>query len=120
MTLTYQHLATGADGDTEIAGTGLRVYTVLALYEMGDSAEYIADEYEVPVGAVYEALAYAADHPEEMAAITRADDAAYQAWMSSLSEHLRQIADEGLAAAEQDRQEAIRQAKEARRGAPIP
>ena|SRR5579862_2847047 len=78
MTLTFQYLAPDQHGDMAIAGRRLRVYTILGEYEMGMSAETIADEYDIPVAAVYEALAYAAEHPDEMEAITRADDEADQ------------------------------------------
>ena len=118
--MTFQHLITATDGDTEIAGKGLRVYTVVGLYEMGDSPEYIADEYDVPVAAVYEALAYGADHPDEMEAIRRADEAVEQQMLSALPDHLRQMAEESIEAGEEDRQQAIRRAKEARRGTPVP
>lgn len=73
MTLTFQHLWDGPNGDTAIVGSGLRVYTILGEYEMGRSAETIADQHDIPIAAVYEALAYAAEHPEEMEAIHRAE-----------------------------------------------
>src|SRR5215216_2588884 len=110
MTLVFKHLATAANGATEIEGTGLRVYTILGLYEMGDSAECIAENYEVPTAAVYEALAYAADHPEEIEAIARADHEAEQHTLGHLPEHLRQIAERGIAVGEEARREAIQQA----------
>src|SRR6266516_3440427 len=120
MTLTFQHLMTVSNGATEVAGTGLRVYTVLSLYEMGDSAECIADQYDVPIAAVYEALAYAADHVDEMEAIRQADEAAEQRMLSQLPEELRRMAEESIRAGEEARREAIREAKAARRGAPVP
>jgi uncharacterized protein (DUF433 family) len=120
MTLAFRHLVTGANGDTEIARTGLRVYTVLGLYEMGDSAEYIADEYDVSVAAVFEALAYAADHPDEMEAIRLADEAAEERIVNQLPEQVREEARRTLREHEALCQEAIRRTKEARRGAPVP
>jgi uncharacterized protein (DUF433 family) len=120
MPIMFQHLVKAANGDTEIASRGLRVYTILGLYETGDSAEYIADEYDVPVAAVYEALAYAADHKEEMEAIRRADEAADDLMLSRLPEHLRREAERVRESDEQLRQEAIRRATEARRGAAVP
>ncbi|MBM2812101.1 MAG: hypothetical protein HW416_2860 [Chloroflexi bacterium] len=119
MTLAFQYLATDPNGDTEIAGHGLRVYTVLGEYEMGMSAEAIADEADIPVAAVYEALAYAAENSDEMAAIAQADDAAYVGWMNGLPGPLRQAAEEGRESALRTRQEAIRKAKEARRSTPV-
>ena len=120
MTLTFQHLGTDSNGDTEIAGRGLRVYTILGEYEMGMSAETIADEYDIPVAAVHEALAYAAEHPDEMETITREDKEAEERWLAGLPEHLRQIAIEGIENGERSRQEAIRKAKEARRSTLVP
>src|SRR6266540_3319526 len=111
MTLTFQHLAPDSNGDMAITGRRLRVYTILGEYEMGMSAEAIAENAEIPVAAVYEALAYAADHPDE----------ADVAWMNALSdERLRQAAQHGLQTEKRDREEAVRKAKEARRSTPVP
>jgi uncharacterized protein (DUF433 family) len=119
MTFVFRHLVTASDGDTEIAGKGLRVYTVLGLYEMGDSPEYIAEEYDVPIAAVHEALAYAADHSDEMEAITQADLEAERRMLARMPEHVRRMVEEGIQQGEQARQQAIREANEARRGAAI-
>lgn len=120
MALAFKHLVTASKGDTEIAGKGLRVYTVLGLYETGDSPEYIAGDYDVPVAAVYECLAYAADHPDEMEAIRRADEAAERQIVGALPAHLREKAEESIRKDEEVRQEFIRRAKEARLGTPVP
>ena len=120
MTLAFKHLVTASNGDTEIAGTGLRVYTVLGLYETGDSAEYIADEYDAPLAAVYECLAYAADHPEEMEAVRRGDEEAEQQILSGLPSQLREKVEQSIRKDEEVRQEFIRRAKEARLGTPVP
>jgi len=56
MTLAFQYLAPDQHGDMAIVGRRLRVYTILGEYEMGMSAEAIAENAEIPV-AVYEALA---------------------------------------------------------------
>src|SRR5438552_14928742 len=96
MTLAFRHLSTASDGDTEIAGKGLRVYTVLGLYEMGDSPEYIAQEYDVPVAAIHEALAYAADHSAEMEAIAQADLAAERQTLDAMPDHIRRLAEESI------------------------
>jgi len=66
MNLAYRHLVKVPNGATEIAGRGIRVYTMLCNHESGDSVEELASDFDLPLGAVYEALAYAADHPEEM------------------------------------------------------
>jgi uncharacterized protein (DUF433 family) len=120
MTLTFQHLWEGPNGDTAIVAGGLRVYTILGEYEMGMSAEAIAENAEIPLAAVYEALAYAAEHPEEMQAITRADDEVDRRLTAQLPEHLRQMAEETRVRDERDRKELIRKVKEARRSTPVP
>ena len=121
MTLTFQYLAPDQHGDMTIKGRRLRVYTILGEYEMGMSAEAIAENAEIPAAAVYEALAYAAEHADEMEAISRADDDAYIAWMNALpDEHLRESAQHGLETVKRERQEAVRRAKEARRSSPVP
>src|SRR6185436_8628504 len=96
MTLVFRHLITASDGDTEIAGKGLRVYTVLGLYETGDSPEYIAGEYDVPTAAVLEALAYAAYHSDEMEAIAKADLEAERQMLDAMPEHIRRLIEESI------------------------
>jgi uncharacterized protein (DUF433 family) len=120
MTITFRHLASGASGDTEIAGSGLRVYTVLNLYATGGSPEAIAESYGVPVAAIFEALAYASDHPEEMDAIRRADDAADDWSLTQLPEHLRSAAQAIRRADERAYRKAVRKAKLDRLGSPVP
>src|SRR5688572_5247734 len=120
MTTLFQHLAPGANGDTEITGSGLRVYTVLSLYEVGQSAEYIADAYDVPIAAVFEALAYAAEHSDEMETIRRADDEVDERTLNQLPERLRHEVEEVRRADQQAYQEAVRQAKEGRLGTLVP
>ena len=116
MTLTFSYLTAASNGDTEISGSGLRVYTVLNLYETGDSAEYIADAYGVPIAAVYEALAYAAEHPAEMEAIRRADRAAEKQTLDQVPEPVREEARRVLEEHEEQRLEAVRRARQARLG----
>ena len=89
MSLAYKHLVQKPDGTTEIVRRGVRVYTILGLKEAGDSPEVIADAYGLPVGAVYEALAYAADHAEEMEAIRQAELAIQRAILTRIPEELR-------------------------------
>ena len=77
------------NGDTEIAGRGIRVYTILGLRESGDTPEVIAEDFDLALGAVYEALAYAADNPEEMEAIRREEAAIEREVMMRIPEELR-------------------------------
>ena len=71
MAITFQHLVQAPDGDTKIAGTGIRVYTILGVYEVGETPEYIAEQRDLPIAAVFEALAYGFEHPDEMEAMRR-------------------------------------------------
>ncbi|HYU20331.1 MAG TPA: DUF433 domain-containing protein [Chloroflexota bacterium] len=93
MAIAFRHLVRMPNGDTEIEGTGLRVYTVLGLRQAGDTPEEIADAYRLPLGAVYEALAYAADNPDEMDAIGQAEAKIERAWLMGLPEELRRGTD---------------------------
>lgn len=77
MPIAFTHLVKMPNGDTEIARRGVRVYTILGLRESGDTPEEIAEAYGLSLGAVYEALACAVDHPDGMAA-TRAVEAAIE------------------------------------------
>ncbi len=68
----YKHLArdeTHKGGKPRVAEAGVTVYTIVGLYEGGMSPEEISAEYDsLSVGAVFSALAYAADHAEEVKA----------------------------------------------------
>jgi uncharacterized protein (DUF433 family) len=119
MTLAYKHLYTAPDGDTKIVGTGLRVYTIIGRYEMGSTAEYIARNYDVPLVAVFEALAYGIDHPEEMEAMRHGNDAAEWKAVADLPDHLRSEAISAIEEGERARLEAIRRAKEQRLGSTV-
>ncbi|HLQ33394.1 MAG TPA: DUF433 domain-containing protein [Chloroflexota bacterium] len=120
MAIAFQHLVKASNGDTEIARTGIRVYTISGLYDMGDSPEHIADEYDLPLAAVLEALAYAADHPDEMETMHQAELAAQQRVIGQMPEQVREDARRTAAADERAYQEAVRKAREARRGTPVP
>jgi uncharacterized protein (DUF433 family) len=89
MAIAFRHLVKVANGDTEVGRTGIRVYTIQGLPESGDTPEEIAEAYNLPLGAVYEALAYAADNPDEMEGIAQADDAIRREILLRLPEELR-------------------------------
>lgn len=93
MAIAFRHLVRMPNGDTEIESTGVRVYTVLGLRQSGDTPEEIADAYRLPLGAVYEALAFAADKPEEMEAIRQAETEIERDWLTGLAEELRRSID---------------------------
>ena len=66
----------GLGGRPRIAGRRIGVEHIVRWHEeMGQSAEYIAREYDLSLGDVYAALAYYYDHKEEMDARARADEA---------------------------------------------
>ena len=65
------------------------MYTILGLKTSGDAPEEIADDYGLPLGAIYEALAYASDHPEEMEAIRHAELAVQRKVLLAIPEELR-------------------------------
>ena len=120
MAIAFRHLVKASDGDTKISDRGLRVYTIHCRYQMGETPEYIADQYDVPIAAVLEALAYAADNPDEMETMRQENAAAQQRVIDQLPEQVREDARRTAAADEQAYQEAVRKAKEARRGAAVP
>ena len=65
----YVHLDQDPDssgGEPRVAGSGVRVYSIWVLGRAGWPPEKISQEYDIPLGAVFSALAYAADHPQEM------------------------------------------------------
>ncbi len=76
MAIQFRHLEQ-QNGETRIADHRMRAFDVLDIQRHGASPNEIAEDYSLPLGAVYEALAYAADHPEEMAAVEQRDRDAY-------------------------------------------
>lgn len=89
MTISFRHLRQGSSGSIEIAGSGIRAYDVLNYRREGDSPEEIAEAYSLPLAAVYEALAYACEHAEEMESIRTRDEQAYQKIMAGVPTELR-------------------------------
>jgi uncharacterized protein (DUF433 family) len=74
--LGYAHLDSDPawnGGDTRVANSGVRVFSIWVLGESGWPPEKISQEYALPLGSVFSALAYAADHPEEMRACFELD-----------------------------------------------
>jgi len=120
MAIAFQHLVKTRKDVTEIAGTGIRVYTISGLYDMGDSPEHIAENYDLPLAAVLEALAYAADHLDEMEAVHRAEVAAEQQVIDQMPEAVRESTRRTAEADELAYQELVRKTREARRGSAVP
>ncbi len=89
MAITFQHLAVDSRGDVEIAGTGVRAYDVLARIKVGDGPQELAEAYRLPLTAIYEALAYATAHPDEMEAIRQANEAAQRRALHQMPEQVR-------------------------------
>jgi len=62
-------------GSAIVAGTRIRVSTILACYRQGMTVEEILQEYpHLRPADVHDALAYAYEHPEEIEADLAADD----------------------------------------------
>jgi uncharacterized protein (DUF433 family) len=76
--LGYAHLAKDPGyrgGAPRIAAHGLRVSGIVQMYRAGMTPEAISEAYQdLPLGAVFSALAYAADHPEEIEAEIAAEE----------------------------------------------
>jgi uncharacterized protein (DUF433 family) len=62
-------------GKPRLEGTRLGVHFLATLVEDGGwDPHVVAEEYELPIAAVYRALTYYHEHPEEMAAIKRRNE----------------------------------------------
>ena len=120
MAIAFKHLTKRADGRTHIVGHRLTPYDILTEYELGEEPEVLAEEYKLSLAEVYEALAYAFDHPDEMAGIREDNRAAEMKGIERLAEHLREFAREQMDKDEQAYQEAAKKAKERRHGAAVP
>lgn len=76
--LDYRNVETDSarcGGQPVIAGTRIRVATVLACYRQGMGVEEIVQQYPVlRPGDVHDALAYAYDHMDQIEAGLAADD----------------------------------------------
>lgn len=57
----YPYVSLGDDGQPVVAGS-LPLYVVVIDHDRGETAEAIADGYDVPVSAVHSGLAYFYDH----------------------------------------------------------
>ena len=117
--MAFKHLAKRPDGRTHIAGRRLTPYDMLCQHELGDTPETLSEEYDLTLAEVYEALAYAFDHPDEMDRIREDNKTAHQRVIDQLPEHLREIARQTAAADELAYQETARKTKEARHGIPV-
>lgn len=77
--VSVEHIAISPDvcfGKPRIAGTRMYVAAIAKMYlEMGESLEEIATEYDLPLAAVYAAMAYYHDHREEIDRHTAASQA---------------------------------------------
>jgi uncharacterized protein (DUF433 family) len=69
MAIAFKYLAIGEHGDIEIGKTGVGVHNIFFQHELGETPEQLVEGFRIPLAAVYEALAYGAEHPEEMEAI---------------------------------------------------
>jgi len=66
-------------GEPRIDGTRVGVRHVAArVIDGGQSPPHVADQLDLPIADVYEALSYYYSHIDEMREIERANDAAFQ------------------------------------------
>src|SRR6267378_4192476 len=85
---TYQYLEPHIGSSYKqlfIKGTKLRAFTVAsAAYQRGDeddrTPEQVAEDYGIPVEAVYEAIRYCESKPVEVAYDQRRADLLFEAW----------------------------------------
>ena len=73
MVISFKYLAPGEHGHVEIVDKGVGVHNIFFQHELGETPEQLAQGFRVPLAAIYEALAYAAEHIDEMEAIRRAN-----------------------------------------------
>lgn len=66
MAIAFEYLVKTSKGETHIAGRRITAYDVLAQHKLRRTPEDIAAGYDLPLPAVYEALAYALQHAGEM------------------------------------------------------
>ena len=89
MAIAFRHLGRSPKGVVEVAGRRIRVYDILGYTRVGQTPLEIAEDYRLPLAAVYEALAYAEDHANEMAAIAAREDAAHERALARVPADLR-------------------------------
>ena len=77
MTITHDEDVLG--GEPRIDGTRISVRHVAArVIEGGRSPAAVADQFDVPLAAIYEALSYYYEHVEEMREYEQANEAAFE------------------------------------------
>lgn len=80
--LTINHIVSDPEkhqGKPRIAGKGVTVQHLAALYRLGWTADELADDYELTQGEIHAALSYYFDHKAEIdAAIESAEKLAEQ------------------------------------------
>lgn len=70
-----EKVAERCGGRAVVAGTRIRVSIILGCYRQGMTVEEIVQQYpHLRPGDVHDALAYAYEHPDEIAADLAADD----------------------------------------------
>jgi uncharacterized protein (DUF433 family) len=76
MTITRDEDILG--GEPRIAGTRVGVrHIAKQVVDSGESPAYVADQFEIPISAVYEAVAYYYENLEEIKEFERANDDAF-------------------------------------------
>ena len=95
MAIAFKHITKRADGRTHIVGRRLTPYDLFCQYELGMDPDKLATEYDLSMAEVYEALAYAFDHPDEMSALREYNRQASDESLLFVPEHLREAAKRG-------------------------
>ncbi|MGH2365870.1 MAG: DUF433 domain-containing protein [Chloroflexota bacterium] len=75
MAIQYQYLEQ-VKGVTMIGGHRIRVLDIDDRRKTGLTPEELANGYEIPLGAVYEAIAYAENHKAEIATLRLDEESA--------------------------------------------
>lgn len=77
MAITHDENVLG--GEPRIEGTRIGVRHVAArVIEGGNSPAVVADQFDVTLAAIYEALSYCYEHVEEMREYEQANEAAFE------------------------------------------
>ncbi|HLG72406.1 MAG TPA: DUF433 domain-containing protein [Chloroflexota bacterium] len=90
MSLAFKYLAPDEHGDIEIAGTGVGAYDVFGQRKFCERVEDLVESFPTcSLAAIYEAMAYALEHPDEMEAIDQANMAVQEQVLKEARERIR-------------------------------
>ena len=89
MAIAFEHLVKAPNGEARIVGRRLTAYDILCQHELGETPARIAEAFDLSLSAVYEALAYALGHSDEMKRIREANKAAERHVLMRIPAQLR-------------------------------